>query len=365
MGLQVGIVGLPNVGKSTLFNAVSAAGAEAANYPFATIEPNVGVVSVPDERLDVLARLAGSARKVPTTVEFLDIAGLVAGASRGEGLGNQFLAHIREVDAIVHVVRCFSDDDIVHVAGSVDAARDIEIIETELVLADLATVEKRNERAARSARTGDKAAIREAELIGRLLAHLSEGSPARTFEASDEERDTWRDLGLLTDKPVLYAANVSEADLATGGNAEVDKVRAIAAAQGAEVVVICAEAEAQIAELDPEERADFLADLGLERSGLDQLITAAYRLLGLITFFTAGPKEARAWTVRVGTKAPRAAREIHSDIERGFIRAEVISYDDYVAYGSEQAVRDAGKLRVEGKDYVIADGDVVHFRFNV
>ena len=364
MGLQVGIVGLPNVGKSTLFNAVSAAGAEAANYPFATIEPNVGVVAVPDERLDRLAQMAGSARTVPTAVEFLDIAGLVAGASRGEGLGNQFLGHIREVDAIVHVVRCFDDDDIVHVSGSVDAARDIEIIDTELVLADLATVEKRNERAARSARTGDKAAIREADLIARLLAHLSEGAPARTFEASTEERTAWRDLGLLTEKPVLFAANVSEANLAAG-NPHVEKVRAIAAEQGAEVVVICAEAEAQIAELDPEERAEFLADLGLERSGLDQLITAAYRLLGLITFFTAGPKEARAWTVRVGTKAPRAAREIHSDIERGFIRAEVISYEDYVTHGSEQAVRDAGRLRVEGKDYVVVDGDVVHFRFNV
>jgi ribosome-binding ATPase len=367
MGLQVGIVGLPNVGKSTLFNAVSAAGAEAANYPFATIEPNVGVVAVPDERLTTLTELAKSAKTVPTSVEFLDIAGLVEGASRGEGLGNQFLGHIREVDAIVHVVRCFVDDDIVHVAGTVDPARDIEIIETELLLADLATVEKRAERAAKAARTGDKDAVRAKTVIDRLLAHMGDGAPVRTFDASEEDRATFRDLGLITGKPVLYAANVAEADLVDGGvgNPHVATVRLLAGEQGAEIVVICAEAEAQIAELDEDERIEFLADLGLERSGLDQLVTAAYRLLGLITFFTAGPKEARAWTVRAGSKAPRAAREIHSDIERGFIRAETISFDDYVALGSEQSVKDAGRLRVEGKDYVVADGDVVHFRFNV
>jgi GTP-binding protein YchF len=362
MGLQVGIVGLPNVGKSTLFNAVSAAGAEAANYPFATIEPNVGVVGVPDERLDVLARLAKSAKVVPTSVEFLDIAGLVKGASRGEGLGNQFLSHIREVDAVVHVVRCFDDPDVIHVDGSVDPARDIEVIDTELLLKDLETVTKRAERAVRGARTGDRAAVREAELVSALQAHLEAGRPARSF-TGEGAAAVLRELGLLTAKPVLFAANVAEAEL--GGNAYVDAVRVLADKEGAEVIVLAAEAEAQIAELDPPERAEFLADLGLQRSGLDQLVHAAYQLLGLVTFFTAGPKEARAWTVPSPTPAPLAAGEIHSDIQRGFIRAEVITYDDYAALGSEQAVRDAGKLRVEGKDYLIRDGDVVHFRFNV
>jgi GTP-binding protein YchF len=365
MGLQVGIVGLPNVGKSTLFNAVSAAGAEAANYPFATIEPNVGVVAVPDARLDRLTELAKSARTVPTSVEFLDIAGLVKGASQGEGLGNQFLSHIREVDAIVHVVRCFDNDDIVHVDGSVDPVRDVEVIDTELLLKDLETVEKRAVSAAKSARTGDKTAKYEAEVVQRLKTHLESGQPARALPADADAQAVYRALGLLTAKPVLYAANVAESDLGGPGNAHVEALRRLAEKEGAEVIVVCAEAEAQIAELDPAERADFLADLGLERSGLDQLITAAYRLLGLITFFTAGPKEARAWTIRAGTKAPRAASEIHSDIERGFIRAEVISYDDYVSLGSEQAVKDAGRLRVEGKEYVVADGDVIHFRFNV
>jgi len=376
---DIGIVGLPNVGKSTLFNAVSASRVEAANYPFATIEPNVGVVAVPDERLDVLARLAASQRVVAATVEFRDIAGLVRGASTGEGLGNQFLSHIRETDAIVHVVRCFDDPDVVHVEGSVDPARDIDTIETELLLADLATVEKRADRALRAARSGDRAAQRAAQLVAGLQQHLAEGRPARSFGPAGgtevEERALAHELGLLTEKPVLYVANVAEDEvgaLAAGGGADagpsgknVEIVRELAREQGAEAVVICAEAEAQISELAPGERAEFLAALGLEHSGLDVLVTAAYRLLGLITFFTAGPKEARAWTVPAGTSAPRAAREIHSDIERGFIRAEVIAYTDYAALGSEAAAREAGRLRVEGRDYVLADGDVVHFRFNV
>jgi GTP-binding protein YchF len=366
MALQVGIVGLPNVGKSTLFNAVSAAGAEAANYPFATIEPNLGAVAVPDPRLDTLARLNKSAKTVPTSIEFLDIAGLVKGASQGEGLGNQFLSHIREVDAIVHVVRCFEDPDIIHVDGSVNPVRDIEVIDTELLLKDLETVDKRADRARRSARTGDKAMVREADVVEALKAHMEGGNPARSFGFADDDRIMRRELGLLTDKPVLYAANVAEADLPDAkGNAHVDAVRAAAEREGAGVVVICAEAEAQISELPEDERAEFLAELGLERSGLDQLITEAYRLLGLITFFTSGPQETRAWTVSRGTKAPQAAGKIHGDIERGFIRAETISYDVYAELGGEQAVKDAGKLRVEGKDYVVQDGDVMHFRFNV
>lgn len=364
MALQVGLVGLPNVGKSTLFNAVSQAGAEAANFPFCTIDPNVGVVAVPDPRLDRLTELAASARTVPTAIEFVDIAGLVAGASRGEGLGNQFLAHIREVDAVCNVVRCFDDDDVVHVAGTVDPARDIEVIETELVLKDLETAEKRLERARRQARTGTKEAKAELDLVERLHDHLAAGSPARTFDWPPEGGPLRRELSLLTGKPVLYAANVAEGDL-PDGNEHVEVVRRVAAEEGAEVVVICAQVEAELAELPDEDRAEFLDSLGLQRSGLERLIERAYTLLGLVTFFTSGPEESRAWTVRAGTAAPRAAREIHSDIERGFIRAEVISYPDYDTLGSETAVREAGRLRVEGKDYVVQDGDVVHFRFNV
>jgi ribosome-binding ATPase len=363
VALQVGLVGLPNVGKSTLFNAVSQAGADAANFPFCTIDPNVGVVPVPDQRLDHLGELARSARVVATAIEFVDIAGLVAGASRGEGLGNQFLAHIREVDAICNVVRCFEDPDVVHVDGSVDPVRDIEVITTELVLKDLETAEKRVERSQRAAKSGDKDLVRELAQVTALRDHLAEGSVARTF-TGDLDPTLARELSLLTVKPVLYAANVSEEDL-PDGNEHVDAVRAVAAREGAEVVVISAQVEAELAELPAEERGEYLASLGLERSGLERLVEHAYALLGLLTFFTAGPKETRAWTLPAGSTAPRAAREIHTDLERGFIRAEVITYDDYAALGSEAAARDAGRLRVEGKDYLVADGDVIHFRFNV
>ncbi|MCC5948648.1 MAG: redox-regulated ATPase YchF [Nitriliruptoraceae bacterium] len=368
MALQVGLVGLPNVGKSTLFNAVSQAGAEAANFPFCTIDPNVGVVPVPDERLTRLSTLAASAKTVPTAIEFVDIAGLVAGASKGEGLGNQFLAHIREVDAICHVVRCFEDDDVIHVSGSVDPARDIEIITTELALRDLDTVEKRLDRANRSARTGDKALVAERDALAALRDHVGDGQVARTF-TGELDPTIWRELGLLTRKPVIYAANVAEDELGTDGdggdNPHVATVRRIAQDEGAEVVVIAAQVEAELAELDGEDRAEFLESLGLERSGLERLIEGAYALLGLLTYFTAGPTEARAWTVPAGSTAPRAAREIHTDFERGFIKAEVIAFDDYDRLGSEAAAREAGRLRIEGKDYLVADGDVIHFRFNV
>ncbi len=364
MSLQVGIVGLPNVGKSTLFNAVTAAGAEAANYPFATIEPNVGVVAVRDPRLDDLARLAGSAKVVPTTLELVDIAGLVEGASKGEGLGNQFLAHIRDVDAIAHVVRCFTDPEVVHIDGSVDPGRDVAVIETELLLKDLETVERRTERSRRAGRSGDKDAQRLASLSQDLLEHLQYGKPARTFPLREDTSSLFRELGLLTAKPVLYVANVAEQKLPDGG-ALVAPVRAAAERAGAPVVVLAAEIESELAELDEAERREFLSELGLERSGLDRLVDAAYRLLDLITFFTADPQEARAWTIRRGIRAPRAAGSIHSDMERGFIRAEIIAYDDYAALGSEAAAREAGRLRVEGKEYVMADGDVMHVRFNV
>jgi ribosome-binding ATPase len=363
VALKVGLVGLPNVGKSTLFNAVSQAGAEAANFPFCTIDPNVGVVAVPDRRLERLGELARSKKVVPTAIEMVDIAGLVEGASKGEGLGNQFLAHIREVDAICHVVRCFEDDDVVHVSGSVDPARDMEIIDTELVLADLDTVERRVERAQRASKSGDRDLVREAEQVVALRDHLAEGAPARTF-AGDLDPALSRELSMLTVKPVLYAANVAEDELPEG-NEHVRLVTKIAEEQGAEVVVISAQVEAELAELEAGERSEYLASLGLERSGLERLIERADDLLGLLTFFTAGPTEARAWTVRAGSRAPRAAREIHSDMERGFIRAEVIAFEDYDELGSEAAAREAGRLRVEGKDYVVADGDVVHFRFNV
>ncbi len=364
MGLQVGIVGLPNVGKSTLFNAVSAAGADAANYPFATIDPNVGVAEVADPRLDRLVQLCRSAKRVPATVEFLDIAGLVKGASEGEGLGNQFLGHIRSVDAIAHVVRCFDDDDVVHVDGSVDPLRDMDVVNTELLLADLETVDKRWERAQRTARTGDRQAGEEAEALARLRGHLAAGHPERSLEVDADTRAQWRDLGLLTAKPVVYVANVAESDLPKG-NAHTDAVARRATEEGCDSVVVCAEVEAQLVELEPDERAEYLDALGLSASGLDQLVESAERLLGLIRFYTAGEKETHARHVRAGSTARRAAREIHSDMERGFIRAEVISFDDYDRYGSEQAVKEAGRLRVEGRDYIVADGDVLNIRFNV
>ena len=365
MGFNCGIVGLPNVGKSTLFNAItSTAAAAAANYPFCTIEPNLGRVPVPDPRLDVVARIAGSARKVPTQLEVVDIAGLVRGASRGEGLGNRFLGAIRAVDAILHVLRCFASDDVAHVEGSVDPVRDAELVETELLLADLAALERRVDGLTKRARGGDKEAQAQLALIEQIRPAMEAGEPARRLAVAAEERALFDSLQLLTAKPLLYVCNVEES-AAARGNALSARVVEHAAAQHAGCVVVAAAIEAEIANLGPDERGEYLATLGLERPGLDRVIQAGYELLGLITFLTAGPKEAHAWTVPRGTKAPEAAGSIHSDFRRGFICAEVVAYADYLRCGGENGAREAGKLRQEGRDYVVEDGDVIHLRFNV
>jgi len=365
MGFRCGIVGLPNVGKSTIFNALTAAAIAAENYPFCTIEPNVGIVPVPDARLDKLADLAKTRSKVPTQMEFVDIAGLVKGASQGEGLGNQFLGHIRQVDAILHVVRCFEDDNIVHVDGSIDPLRDMEVISMELILADLETVDRRLAKSRNQAKSGDKKMLAEVAFLDKLHTVLDGGKPARTVEPeNDQQRDLMRDLCLLTSKPVLYVANVNESDLATG-NSYVDQLAKAASEESASMVMIAGAIEQELSLLDAEEQREFLQDMGMEEPGLHRLIKAGYALLGLITYFTVGEKETRAWTIKKGTKAPGAAGKIHSDFERGFIRAEVIAYDDYITCGSESVARDKGLMRSEGKEYVVADGDCILFRFNV
>ncbi len=364
MGFKCGIVGLPNVGKSTIFNAITSAGAEAANYPFCTIEPNVGVVAVPDPRLDALAAIVKPHRVLSTTMEFVDIAGLVKGASQGEGLGNQFLGHIRQVEAIAHIVRCFEDENVVHVDGSVDPLRDVEVIQTELNYSDLDTVEKRITRTEKQAKTGDKKLQEELAVLLQVRECLNSGRPARATALTPEERLVLRDLHLITAKPVLYVANVSEGDL-DGQHPFVAKLAAHAASEGAELVTICGKIEAEIAELPPEEKGEFLAELGLAEAGLERMIHAGYKLLGLITYFTAGVKEVRGWTIPVGARAPQAAGVIHTDFEKGFIRAEVIGYDDFIRSGGEAGAREKGLMRLEGKDYIVKDGDVMHFRFNV
>ncbi|ANB34204.1 redox-regulated ATPase YchF [Rhodovulum sulfidophilum] len=364
MGFKTGIVGLPNVGKSTLFNALTrTAAAQAANFPFCTIEPNVGEVAVPDPRLDRLAEIAGSKQTIPTRMTFVDIAGLVKGASKGEGLGNQFLANIRECDAVAHVLRCFEDGDVTHVEGRVDPVADAEVIETELMIADMESIEKRLQGLVRKVRGGDKEAVQQERLLKVALAALNEGRPARSVEIAEDDEKAWSMLQLLTSKPVLYVCNVSEEEAASG-NAFSRAVAAMAEAQGAASVVISAKIEEEISQLDAEEAEVFLGEMGLEEAGLDRLIKAGYTLLDLETYFTVGPKEARAWTIPVGTSAPKAAGVIHGDFERGFIRAETVAFDDYIACGGEQGAKDAGKMRAEGKGYVVQDGDVMHFLFN-